>query len=39
MNMNIREILDCLGEIESKLHIANYHLREAKEMPRKIEEK
>jgi len=39
MNKNITEILDFLGEVESKLHIENYFLREAKDMLKRMEEK
>ncbi len=39
MEKNISDILDCLGQIESKLRIANHHLQEAKEMILKMEEK
>ena len=39
MNKDIVDILDCFGEVESELHLANYHLREAEDMLRKIEGK
>ena len=39
MKKDISDILDSLRQIESNLITANYHLREAKKMILKMEEK
>ena len=39
MEHNIEDVMDSLREVESKLNLANYHLRGAKRMILKMEEK
>ena len=39
MKQNMEEVLDHLREVEGKLELASHHLRKAKRMLLKLEEK